>query len=126
MARTFRPLEPLRGWRRVAVHAWRPPRDPSVYAIVGVPMRGALDYVKRVREATGVRVTVTHMVARAVALGIRAFPQLNGIVARRRILLRESVDIFIQVATEGGRDLSGFKVVRADEKSAIDIAREVE
>jgi pyruvate dehydrogenase E2 component (dihydrolipoamide acetyltransferase) len=30
------------------------------------------------------------------------------------------------VATEGGRDLSGFKVVRADEKSAIEIAREVE
>jgi pyruvate dehydrogenase E2 component (dihydrolipoamide acetyltransferase) len=80
----------------------------------------------RVREATGARVTVTHMVARAVALGIRAFPQLNGIVARRRILLRDTVDIFIQVATQGGRDLSGFKVVRADEKTVVEIAREVE
>jgi pyruvate dehydrogenase E2 component (dihydrolipoamide acetyltransferase) len=126
MGRTFRPLEPLLGWRRVAVHAWRPPRDPSVYAIVDVPVQGALAYIDRVREATGARVTVTHMVARAVALGIRAFPQLNGIVARRRILLRETVDIFIQVATQGGRDLSGFKVVRADEKTVVDIAREVE
>ncbi len=124
MARTFRPLEPLHGWRRVAVHAWRPPRDPSVYAIVDVPVEAALAYVERVREATGVHVTLTHMVARGVALGIRAFPQLNGIVARRRIMLRESVDIFLQVATEGGRDLSGFKVVRADEKSVVDIARE--
>src|SRR5262249_19321032 len=126
MARTFRPLEPLLGWRRVAVHAWRPPRDPSVYAIVDIPVQGALAYLDKVREATGARVTLTHMVARAVALGIRAFPQLNGIVARRRILLRDTVDIFVQVATEGGRDLSGFKVVRADEKSAVDIAREVE
>jgi pyruvate dehydrogenase E2 component (dihydrolipoamide acetyltransferase) len=124
MLRTFRPLEPLRGWRRVAVHTWRPPRDPSVYAIVDVPVRGALDYVERVREATGVRITVTHMVARAVALGIRAFPQLNGIVARKRIMLRESVDIFIQVATEGGRDLSGFKIVHADDKPVVEIARE--
>jgi pyruvate dehydrogenase E2 component (dihydrolipoamide acetyltransferase) len=124
MARTFRPLEPLRGWRRVAVHTWRPPRDPSVYAIVDVPVRGALDYIERIREATGTRVSVTHMVARAVALGIRAFPQLNGIVARKRIMLRESIDIFIQVATEGGRDLSGFKVVRADEKPVVEIARE--
>jgi pyruvate/2-oxoglutarate dehydrogenase complex dihydrolipoamide acyltransferase (E2) component len=126
MARTFRPLEPLRGWRRVAVHTWRAPRDPSVYAIVDVPVRGALEYMERVREATGVRVTLTHMVARAVALGIRAFPQLNGIVARKRILLRDSVDVFIQVATEGGRDLSGFKIVRADQKPVVDIAREVE
>jgi len=126
MARTFRPLEPLLGWRRVAVHAWRPPRDPSVYAIVDVPVQGALVYIDKVREATGAHVTVTHMVARAVALGIRAFPQLNGIVARRRILLRDTVDIFIQVSTQGGRDLSGFKVVRADEKTVVEIGREVE
>src|SRR5262245_5639798 len=126
MARTFRPLEPLLGWRRVAVHTWRPPRDPSVYAIVDVPVQGALAYIDKVREATGAHITVTHMVARAVALGIRAFPQMNGIVARRRIMLRDSVDIFIQVATEGGRDLSGFKVVRADEKAVVEISREVE
>jgi pyruvate dehydrogenase E2 component (dihydrolipoamide acetyltransferase) len=126
MGRTFRPLEPLKGWRRVAVHAWRAPRDPSVYAVVDVPVQGALAYLERVREATGVRVTMTHLVARAVALGIRAFPQLNGIVARRRIMLRDTVDIFLQVATEGGRDLSGFKIARADEKSAVEIARETE
>lgn len=126
MPRTFRPLEPLRGWRRVAVHAWRPPQDPSVYAIVDVPVHGALAYLDRLREATGTKVTMTHLVARAVALGIRAFPQLNGIVARKRIMLRETVDIFLQVATEGGRDLSGVKIVRADEKSAVEIAREAE
>src|SRR5262245_33080935 len=125
MGRTFRPLEPLRGWRRVAVHTWRTPQDPSVYAVVDMPVTGALAYIDRVREATGVRLTLVHLIARALALGIRAFPQLNGIVARKRIMLRETVDIFLQVATEGGRDLSGFKVVRADEKSVVEIAREV-
>jgi pyruvate dehydrogenase E2 component (dihydrolipoamide acetyltransferase) len=126
MARTFRPLDPLRGWRRVAVHTWRPPRDPSVYAIVDVPVQGALGYIEKVREATGVRVTITHMVARGVALAIRAFPQLNGIVARNRVMLRDTVDIFVHVATEGGRDLSGIKIVRADEKTVADVARELE
>ncbi len=126
MARTFRPLEPLKGWRRVAVHAWRPPRDPSVYSLVDFPMQGSLAYIERIRAASGARVTVTHLIARSLALAIRAFPQTNGIVARRRIMLRETVDIFLQVATEGGRDLSGFKIQRADGKSAVDIAREVE
>jgi len=126
MGRTFRPLEPLSGWRRLAVHAWRPPQDPSVYGIVDIQVAGALSYIERVREATGRRVTLTHLIARGLALAIRAFPQANGIVARKRILLRETVDIFIQVATEGGRDLSGVKVARADERSVVEIARDID
>src|SRR5205809_7114424 len=126
MGRTFRPLEPLRGWRRLAAHAWRPPRDPSVYALLEIPMRSALAYVERLREESGLRVTVTHLVTRGVALAIRRYPQLNGIVARGRIMLRGTVDIFLQVAIEGGTELSGIKIARADEKSALEIAREME
>ncbi len=117
---------PLRGWRRLAVHTWRTPRDPSVYAVLDIPMHNALAYLDRVRAETGVRVTVTHLVARGVALAIRRYPDLNGIVARGRIYLRETVDIFFQVATEGGRDLSGIKVNRVDEKSALEVAREMD
>src|SRR5262249_54010451 len=93
MRRTLTPLEPVRGWRRVAAQAWRPPRDPSVYAVLDIPMRSALAHLERLREETGVRVTVTHLVARGVALAIRQYPQLNGIVSRGRIMLRDTVDI---------------------------------
>jgi len=89
-------------------------------------MRNALAYVERLRQETGVHVTVTHLVARGTALAIRQFPQLNGIVARGRIMLRDTVDIFLQVATGGGADLSGVKIARADEKSVLEIAREAE
>jgi len=126
MRRTFRPLQPLRGWRKVAAQTWQPPRDPSVYATLDIPMRSALAYLERLREESGVRATVTHVVARGIALAIRQYPQLNGIVARRRIMLRDTVDIFLQVATDGGGDLSGFKIARADEKSVLEIARETE
>jgi pyruvate/2-oxoglutarate dehydrogenase complex dihydrolipoamide acyltransferase (E2) component len=126
MPRTFRPLTPLRGWRRLAVHTWRPPQDPSVYAVLEVPMRSSLAYLEQLRQETGVRVTVTHLVVRAVALAIKQYPQLNGIVARGRIALRDTVDIFLQVATDGGTDLSGFKIGRADEKTVLEIAQETE
>ncbi len=126
MGRRFRPLVPLRGWRRLAVHSWRPPNDPSVYALIDVPMHAALPYLDRVRDETGVHVTVTHLVARGAALAFKRYPQLNGIVARGRIMLRDTIDVFFQVATEGGTDLSGIKVERVDEKSALDVAREVE
>jgi pyruvate/2-oxoglutarate dehydrogenase complex dihydrolipoamide acyltransferase (E2) component len=126
MGRTFTPLTPLRGWRRVAAQAWRPPRDPSVYAVLEVPMRAALAYIERLREEHQVRLTVTHVVAKGIALAIRQYPHLNGIVSGGRILLRDTVDIFLQVATEGGRELSGIKIGRADEKTLVEIAREMD
>jgi pyruvate dehydrogenase E2 component (dihydrolipoamide acetyltransferase) len=122
----FAPLEPLRGWRRVAAHAWRAPQDPSVYALIDIPMRGGLAYLERVRAESGARVTVTHLVARGIALAISRYPQLNGIVARGRIMLRDTIDIFLQVATEGGTDLSGLKIERVDEKGLVEIARETD
>jgi pyruvate/2-oxoglutarate dehydrogenase complex dihydrolipoamide acyltransferase (E2) component len=41
-------------------------------------------------------------------------------------MLRDTVDIFLQVAIEGGRELSGLKIARADEKTVVEIAREME
>src|SRR5688572_954342 len=124
--RSYRPLEPFTGWRRVAVHSWRAPHDPTVHAILDIPMANALAYLDHVRARYGAHVTVTHLVAKALALAMRRYPQLNGIVARGRILLRESVDIFLQVATQGGGELAGIKVARVDEKSIVDIARETD
>ena len=124
--RTFRPLEPFHGWRRTAVHTWSSPRDPSVYALVELPVTNALAYIERARATTGARVTLSHLVLRGVALGIRQNPQLNGIVARGRIMLRDSIDIFMQVMTDGGGDLSGIKISNADQKSAVEVAREAQ
>jgi pyruvate dehydrogenase E2 component (dihydrolipoamide acetyltransferase) len=122
----FRPLVPLRGWRKLAVHTWSKPRDPSTYALVDVPMGAALAYAERVREQTGVHVTVTHMVVKGVALAVQQFPQMNGIVSRNRIMIRDSVDIFMQVSAEGGAELSGIKIANANTRNVIDIAREAE
>jgi pyruvate/2-oxoglutarate dehydrogenase complex dihydrolipoamide acyltransferase (E2) component len=126
MARLFRPLEPFKGWRKLAVHTWSPPRDPSTYALVDVPMGPAIAYCDRVRAESGVHVTVTHLTVKGVALALARFPQMNGIVSRGRIMLRDSVDIFMQVATSGGAELSGLKIANADRKSVLEIAREAE
>jgi pyruvate/2-oxoglutarate dehydrogenase complex dihydrolipoamide acyltransferase (E2) component len=69
---------------------------------------------------------VTHVVVHGVALALAQFPQMNGIVARGKIMLRDSVDIFLQVATSGGAELSGLKIANADKKSVLEIAREAE
>jgi len=126
MTESFTRAERLSSWRRIALHLWSDPRDPTVYGNLEIDMSRALDYLEQVNELAGtIKITVTHLVAKAIAKAIAAHPQANGIVAGRRIYLRDSVDVYCQVATEAGRDLSGVKVTAADRKSIIELAAEL-
>jgi len=61
-----------------------------------------------------------------VALALRDQPEINGKVRYwGRLEQRSSVDVFVTVATEGNRDLSGARIDRADEKSLVELAGEI-
>ena len=89
------------------------------------------------RARTGERVTLTHLVGKAAALAIAAAPEVNGFASFGRLMLRETVDIFFQVAffddpkpqtaarARTDANLAGAKVSDADKKSVVDIAREL-
>lgn len=122
----WRRVRKLTSWRRLALGTWRAPDNPTVYGTIDVDVTEPLALIERMRVEQGVRVTLTHLVAKALALGIAAHPDGNGLVIGRRVYARDSVDIFLQVATEDGRDLSGFKIRGADRAALVDIARQVE
>ena len=113
------------GWRKMALAAWGRPSDPQIYGDFEVDAEALLSFVETARDATGVHVTVTHLVGRAVAVALAGHPDLNTRLDRGRFVPRDSVDVFFVVAVEGGRDLSGVKVRHADRKSAVEIAGEL-
>ncbi len=113
------------GWRKLAGSAWGPPMDPQFFGDLELDAGELLGYLDEVRRVSGVHITVTHLVGKAVAHGLAAVPQLRVRLARGREHERESVDVFFIVAAEGGRELTGIKVAGADRKSAVEIAREV-
>ena len=111
----------------MALHAWKRPVDPSVYGFLEVDATHALAWIEEVRARTGVHVTITHLVGKAVADALAARPDVNAIVRRGRgIWARDQVDVFFQVARDGGEDLLGALVERADEKDLVTIATELE
>lgn len=127
MGSGFRRQRERSSWRKLSLHTWHRPGDPTVYGVLDVDATRAVAYVKRLRESSGVHVTLTHLVGKAAALAIAVRPEVNAVIRRgRAIYLRESIDVFFQVAFDGGEDLSGAKVARADEKSVLEIARELE
>ena len=116
----------VHGWRKLAGSTWGAPSDPQFFGDLEIDAGALLEEQRRIRDDLGVHVTLTHLVGRAVAHGLATVPALRARLAFGREHPRETVDVFFIVATDGGRELTGIKVSRADEKSVIDIAQELE
>lgn len=125
MKRGFRKARDLSVWRRIAVNAWTPPREATIHGSIELDAIAALEYIATARERTGSHVTITHLVAKAVAKAIAEMPQINAIVSGGTLKLRESVDIFLQVSLDQGESLSGATIREADKKTVQQIADEL-
>ncbi len=118
-------------FRRIAASAWPLPDDSTIYGSMEIRAQALVDWIKARSEETGTKLTVTHAVARAVALTLKKHPDLNGMIRWGSIYLRPDVDLFLQVAipAEDGAtsktDLSGVKLRKADELSCEGIAQEL-
>lgn len=125
MKKGFRKARDVSVWRRIAVNAWAPPREATIHGSIEIDATNALAYISATRQRTGSRVTITHLVAKAVANAIGEMPHMNAIVSGGRLKLRESVDIFLQVALDEGESLSGATIREADKKTVDQIANEL-
>ncbi|MDQ4058694.1 MAG: 2-oxo acid dehydrogenase subunit E2 [Actinomycetota bacterium] len=115
----------VEGWRKIAAATWGHPHDPQIFGDMDVEASALLDYIAEARRASGQRVTVTHAVGKALAYAFGQNEDLNVRLHRGHFIQRDSIDVFFIVSAERGRELSGVKVSGADDKSVIDIAREL-
>jgi pyruvate/2-oxoglutarate dehydrogenase complex dihydrolipoamide acyltransferase (E2) component len=114
----------LAGWRRIASAMWSDPDDPQIYGAMEFDATPMLALMDRARAA-GHHVTPTHFVGRAIAHSLHEVPDMNVRIYGGKVIPRETIDVFFITAVSGGRELSGVKIERTDEKSVFDIAREL-
>lgn len=115
MSRTFHPAQQVSSFRQIAASMWGRPADPTIYGFVDIDVSKTLPFIEGFRERTGQRLTITHIVSMAVARAFGKHRKLNAKVRYwGRIEERESVDVFVSVSTQGGKDLSGTRVDAAD------------
>lgn len=112
----------VHGWRKLAGAFWGPPNDPQFFGEMDIDAEALLDLARHERERTGTHVTLTHLVGRAVALGLAEVPSLGMRLAHGREYPRESIDVFFIVAAEGGDELTGVKLAGVDQMSPSEIA----
>jgi len=115
-------------FRMIAIGTWKTTKDPTVYGNLAIDVEPVLAYIDDFREKTGKRLTLTHLMAKAVGLTLAEMPDANAILRFNRIYLRKDVDVFFQVMMKdpetGQIDLSGLTIRHADQKSVPDIVDE--
>ena len=116
-------------FRKIAIGTWKTVGDPSVYGTLELTMDNALSYITRFRKKTGLRLTVSHLMAKAAGLALVEVPEINSILRFNRIYRRKHIGVFFQVAMKDARgelDLSGTTVYDVHTKDVATIVREFE
>ena len=111
--------------RKLAIASWSEPREGNIYGKLSVDITQGLRYLEEQRVRTGEKVTVTHLVGKAIAEALRRAPTLNGRIVLGRYVPFETVDIAFLVSLEDGNDLAKAKVENVDKKSISALAQEL-
>ena len=111
--------------RKLAISTWSAPREGNIYGKLTLDATQALRYIEHLRSTTGERITITHLVGKAVAMALAEEPSLNGRIFLGRFVPHATVDITWLVSLEDGRNLAKAKVERADTKTLREIAGEL-
>ena len=120
------PALPMSSWRKIMLGTWSKASDPTTYGTIDLDMGPALVYLEKLKEKSGVKVTLSHIAGKIVAHMVEHSPEINCIMRFGRLYPRKSIDVFFQVASDSdGKDLSGMTIRRANEKSVLAIAQEM-
>lgn len=124
----LKPYRPINTWRKIAQGTWRSAKDPSIYGMVDIDATAMLKVIEEYKK-NNIKLTPTTLVVRAIAEGIAAHPQINGVLRFGRIYERQNIDIFLQVSAADSSDdenLSGLIIRQCDQKTLEMIAHEVQ
>jgi pyruvate/2-oxoglutarate dehydrogenase complex dihydrolipoamide acyltransferase (E2) component len=111
---------------KIAAATWRAPAEGRIHARTEVDVTAALAHLESLRAATGVRVTLTHLVGAALGRALRAVPEARSRVVLGRVVESEDCTVAFAVDIEEGTDLGPVRVTEADRLTSTEVAQRVE
>jgi len=109
--------------RKLAIATWAPPAEGNIHGKVTIDVTEALRYIQHVRDTTGEKISITHLVGKAAGNALAKAPTLNGKILFGKFVPFDSVDVTYLIAADG--DLAKTKIEHVDQKSVPEIAAEL-
>jgi pyruvate dehydrogenase E2 component (dihydrolipoamide acetyltransferase) len=126
MTTRFSAVDNASSFRRMAASMWKNPTDPSIYGSMDVDVTTTLAFIENFRRTTGLQLTMTHIVARATAQAFAHHRELNAKVRFwGKLEQRQTVDLFVSVSTDDGKDLSGVRMDATEDLSLTDMVHAI-
>lgn len=118
----------LSSFRRIAIGTWKTTKDPTVYGQLALRSDKMVAYIEALKQRTGKRITLSHVMARCVGIVLSEMPDANAVLRFNKIYLRQDIGVFFQVAMEdpdtGEIDLSGATIFDTHQKTIVEIVDE--
>jgi len=111
--------------RKTAISTWTQSEDGTIFAKLSVDMTNAQSFINTLRDDKGQKITVTHLVGKAIGLALRKHPGINGRLLFGKFIPNNTVDVCFLVATAGGKNLAPKTIRNIDTKSIEDICTEL-
>ncbi|NOJ97254.1 2-oxo acid dehydrogenase [Corallococcus coralloides] len=122
----LKPKRDVSSFRKLAIGSWATAYDPTVYGTLTVRMDAALAWMDAFHQRTGVRLTATHLVLKAMGEALRRCPDANALLRCQRIYLRQRITVCAVLPGAEQRGLTPVRIEDVDQKSVHALALEVE
>lgn len=112
-------------WRILSTAIYKPPLDGRTHGTMEIDVTAAEAFIREQRAA-GIRITLTHLVATALARTIAYHvPEMNAYVRRGRLVPHRDVVVMIAVNAGGGAEMTSIRIRNAHQKTVFKIADEI-
>lgn len=108
--------------RKLAIATWSAPSEGNIYGKLTLNAEPALAFLEHLRQTTGKKLTITHLVGKVCAMAMARTPGLNGRILWGRYVPHDTVDVTWLVALEDGADLAKVKISNVDTKPLDQVA----
>ncbi|RAP38206.1 hypothetical protein DID80_02990 [Candidatus Marinamargulisbacteria bacterium SCGC AAA071-K20] len=120
---------PLSTFSKLSISSWVKAKDPSTLVKLEVDATDIIVAIKAFNKKNKCSISLTHYVAAIMSKCLNKHNDLNRVLLRNRLYQRKNVSIFFAAFVKSkkwGTDLSGVTLYKCEDKSIVEISKEVE
>ncbi len=112
--------------RKFAIASWQTPKEGNMYGKQTINATNMIKYIKHLRNITKEKVTVTHLIGKAIGLTLENIKTFNNRILFNKYIPHKTIDISFLVALNHGQDLTKIKICNINNKKCNEIAQELQ